>query len=59
MTDDHEIRELIQAQAKDGRVSCKAMLSLAEQTQTSAKQIGKLCNEIKIRITGCQLGCFK
>ena len=59
MTDDHEIRELIQAQAKDGRVSCKAMLTLVEQTRTPAKQIGQLCNEMKIRITGCQLGCFK
>lgn len=58
MTEDQEIRELIQAKVKDGRVACKAMLELAEQTQAPSKQIGQLCNEMKIRITGCQLGCF-
>ncbi len=58
MTADQEIRELIQAKVKDGRVACKVLLELAEQTQTPSMELGKLCDEMKIRITGCQLGCF-
>jgi hypothetical protein len=54
-----ELREAIQAQAVEGKVSCKAMLDLAEKTQTPSQQIGEICNELDIKVGSCQLGCFK
>jgi len=54
-----ELRQTIQTQAAGGKVSCKAMLDLAAQAETTAKQIGEICNELDIKISACQLGCFK
>ncbi len=54
-----ELRETIQSQAVDGRVSCKAMLDLAEKTETPSREIGEICNELDIKVSACQLGCFK
>ena len=54
-----ELRQAIQDQAVQGKVSCKAMLGLATRTGTPPGRIGKLCDEMEIRIVGCQLGCFK
>ncbi|MDP6544858.1 MAG: hypothetical protein QGH60_12760 [Phycisphaerae bacterium] len=54
-----ELREAIQSQAVEGKVSCKAMLDLARDTETSSQQIGEICNELDIKVGACQLGCFK
>ena len=54
-----ELREAIQSQAVEGRVSCKAMLDLARETETPSRQIGDICNELDIKVSACQLGCFK
>ena len=54
-----ELRDAIQNQAVEGRVSCKAMLDLARESETPSRQIAKICNELKIKIGACQLGCFK
>jgi len=55
---DEELREAILAQATNGKVACKAMLELAEQTDTPSRRIGEICNEMEIKISACQLGCF-
>lgn len=54
-----ELREAIKSQAVEGRVSCKAMLELAEKTETPSRQISEICNELEIKVSACQLGCFK
>jgi len=54
-----ELRDAIQSQAVEGKVSCKAMLDLARETETSSRQIGDICNELDIKVGACQLGCFK
>ena len=58
MTDEQDIRRQIDRLATDGRAACKAMLELAERTETTPKKIGELCNDMSVRIVGCQLGCF-
>jgi len=54
-----ELRDAINAKAVDGKVSCKAMLDLAAETETPSQRIGEICNEMSIKLSGCQLGCFK
>jgi len=54
-----ELRDAIQSQAVEGRVSCKAMLDLAEKTETPSQQISEICNNLDIKVSACQLGCFK
>jgi hypothetical protein len=57
MSDD-ELRAAIRAGSVDGKVSCSAMLALAAGRGVPPARIGALCDEMKIRISACQLGCF-
>lgn len=45
----------------DGRkkLSCARAFRLAERFGAELSEVGQVCNDYKIRITKCQLGCFK
>lgn len=59
MVSEAELRKAVLQASRDGKAACKALLKLAERTGASPARIGRLCDEMKIRICGCQLGCFK
>jgi hypothetical protein len=50
--------EAIQMASVNNRLSCESAHELAKELNTSLQQIGALCNELKIKIAVCQLGCF-
>lgn len=54
-----DVKKRVSALAKDGHITCRDALTLAETLQISPLQIGKAANLLKIRISACQLGCFK
>ena len=56
---EEELRLAIRRLAVDGKAACKSLLELAKTTGTPPWEIGTLCNELKIHIAGCQLGCFR
>jgi hypothetical protein len=53
-----EVRARIQAAAPDGRIACATAFRLAEELNLSRKDLGGLLDELRIKITQCQLGCF-
>jgi hypothetical protein len=53
-----ELKAKIQAAAPEGNISCAAAMRLAEELVISRQQLGKLLNELRIKIKQCQLGCF-
>ena len=53
-----KIIEAIHKASLDNRLSCEKAHDLARELSVSVKEIGGLCNELKIRITACRLGCF-
>jgi len=57
--DDKVIRDLIMKQQADNRISCEAAWEIAEKTGASKIHIGRLLDEMKIKIHSCQLGCFE
>ena len=57
--DDKEIKALIMKKQSDNRISCEAACEIAEQIGASKIEIGRLLDEMKIKIHSCQLGCFK
>ena len=59
MSDEDKLRSAVEDAAVDGKVGCEVLLELAERTGAPAAQIGRLCDEMKIRIGSCQLGCFQ
>jgi biotin operon repressor len=53
-----DLKEKIRAAAPEGKLPCAAAFKLAEQLGISRKEMGELLNELKIKVTQCQLGCF-
>jgi hypothetical protein len=53
-----DIKARIKAAAPNGKIPCAAGFRLAEELGLSRKDLGELCNELKIKIIQCQLGCF-
>ncbi len=57
--DENRIRELIMSKQSDGRISCRQAFRVAEEAGVSTLEVGRLLNEMEIKIHSCQLGCFK
>jgi hypothetical protein len=49
----------INEKAKDGRLPCALCFKIAEDFGISKKEMGKILNEMKVKISQCQLGCFE
>lgn len=58
MPADDRIRQAVLKAARDGRLSCTMARKLAGELQVSPRDIGQACNELKIKIHSCELGCF-
>lgn len=52
------LRSRLSELACDGRISCPVVRSIAEEEGVSYDEVGRLANELKIKISGCELGCF-
>ena len=52
------LTEKVKVLSKDGKISCKQALKLAEEEGISSRDLGNLLNELKVKVMGCQLGCF-
>ncbi len=54
-----EVEKKIDESAKDKKLPCKLAFKLAEELNISLKEIGEIADKLNIKITNCQLGCFK
>ena len=54
-----KIEGIIKEKAKDGRLPCALCFKIAEDFGVSKKEMGKILNEMKVKISQCQLGCFE
>jgi hypothetical protein len=57
--DRKRLEEVIKGKAKDGKLPCALCFKIAEDFEISKREIGKILNEMKIKISQCQLGCFE
>jgi len=53
-----KVKEMIKEKAKDGRISCPMAHKIAKEAGVSPKKVGDIVNELKIKLYGCQFGCF-
>jgi hypothetical protein len=53
-----KIIEAIQAASEENRLTCEKAHDLSRALNVPLREIGALCNELKIKIDACQLGCF-
>ncbi len=42
----------------NGKITCAQAWEIAEKFSLTKKEVGDKINELKIKITKCQLGCF-
>jgi hypothetical protein len=51
---------LAKAKPKEGKlyINCKDAIKIAEDIGVAPIETGKVCNELKIKINNCKLGCF-
>ncbi|MDI3279962.1 MAG: hypothetical protein QJR13_01130 [Bacillota bacterium] len=52
------IASALRQRAVEGRIACREALKLAEELGVPPLQVGREANRLKIKIKGCQLGCF-
>ncbi|AEF93367.1 hypothetical protein Desca_0474 [Desulfotomaculum nigrificans CO-1-SRB] len=44
--------------ARDGRLSCTMARKIAADYNVPPRTVGDICNQLKIKIKACELGCF-
>jgi hypothetical protein len=59
MVDRKKMEEVIKERSKDGKLPCAVCFKIADDFKISKREMGKILNEIKIKISQCQLGCFE
>ena len=52
------IKDEVLKVAQDKRLPCVKALALAKRLKVKPIEIGKAANELEIKMTDCQLGCF-
>ena len=52
------IDEKLEEKSKEGRISCKAAQAIGDELGVPYQEVGARCQELGIKITACQLGCF-
>jgi hypothetical protein len=57
--DRDKLEKVILKKAKAGKLPCAMCFKIAEDFGISKREMGKILNEIKIKISQCQLGCFE
>jgi hypothetical protein len=53
-----EIVEEIKQKAINGKLPCSFARRIAEELAVSYKEVGRIADELSIKITNCELGCF-
>jgi len=53
-----DIASAIKGAVVDGRLPCARAFELAKELDVPVSRIGKACDEMGVKITNCQLGCF-
>jgi hypothetical protein len=56
--EEKELIEELKKLAPKGRINCIEARQLAEKLKIHPSEIGKACDEAKIKISACELGCF-
>ena len=53
-----KVIDAVRAAAVNNRLTCERAHDLARELNVSLQEIGAVCNELKIKVSACQLGCF-
>jgi hypothetical protein len=57
--DTHKMEKMFKEAGIENEITCPQAFALAKKHKIPKKDISEYCNSHKIKIRGCQLGCFK
>jgi len=52
------LEDEIKSSLINGKLPCAVAFKIAKKLKVSPKDVGDAANELKIKISSCQLGCF-
>ncbi len=52
------IEKLLKERSNDGKITCTEARKIAEELRIPYIEVGRMANELKIKIKKCELGCF-
>jgi hypothetical protein len=55
---EEEIIAKLKEAAREGKIACAVAQKIAMENKIPMKKVGDLLNQMKIKISQCQLGCF-
>ena len=55
---DEKLAEEIRRRVGEGPLPCAIAFEIAEKLGIAPAQVGQAANELAVKITDCQLGCF-
>ncbi len=55
---EEEIIQHLKEKSRGARIACEEARKIAEDLGVSYKEVGRAADSLKIKITGCALGCF-
>jgi hypothetical protein len=53
-----KLKTRLQQEAAQGKLPCRKAFTIAGELDCPPAVIGEMCDELKVKISGCQLGCF-
>jgi hypothetical protein len=53
-----KVAEEIRKKAVNGRLPCPAARKIAQELSVSFREIGRTADQLEVKITDCELGCF-
>jgi hypothetical protein len=56
---DEKIEKALEDAGITETITCPQAFEIAEKAKVSRKDVGGYCTKNRIKIRGCQLGCFK
>ncbi len=59
MIERERVEKAIRENAKGGKIPCVQCMRIADEFEIPRKELGKILNEMKIKVSHCQLGCFE
>ncbi len=54
-----QLEDMVKASLKDGYLPCAVAFKIAKEAQIPKVAIGEMTDRLGIRVTNCQIGCFK